>query len=1391
MPTRENPSSDARAAHILESLADPLVAFDREYRYTYISKRAAEILGQTPEELLGRCMWDLLPGDRDTGFQEACRRAWAEGRPVTVERYSREMGRWVENFIYPFGDEACTQWRDITQRKLEQEALRHSGERLRFAQRAGGSGTFDWEIPSNVNLWSEELLALYGFRGGEFGGTLQDWEACLLPEDRERTMAVLRKSLETGAYDVEFRIRRHDTGEVRWMFGRGEVTFDAAGRPVRMLGINVDITDRKLAEQARQESEERFRTLADNMSQLAWMTDAAGGIIWYNRRWYEYTGTTLEDVRGWGWRKLHHPQHVKRVVARIRHSFETGEPWEDTFPLRGRDGQYRWFLSRALPVRDSEGRLLRWFGTNTDITEHLQTEDRLRESERRYRGLFESLPEGIMVGEILCDAENRPVDWRYREMNPAAAAMIGRDPAELIGKRVRELFPHSDWDEWVRVFGAVALSGKPGRLEGYGPLSGRYLELLLNSPSPGVFSAVITDVTERRREREWMRVTLASITDAVLATDGEGKVAFLNRMAAELAGWSEEDAVGRPAAEVLWLLDEQSRRPSKNLAAHVLAEGRPAALAAPAVLLARDGREVAVEESAAPIRDSDGKVIGAVLVLRDVTTQRRDAQALREREEQFRTLANALPQLCWMADAGGRLHWFNQRWYDYTGATPAEMEGSGWQKMHHPELLPGIMERWQATLSTCEPFDMILPLRGADSIFRPFLTRVMPVRDEQGNVLRWVGTHTDIGEQIRTEEALRRGEERFRALVMATSEIMYRMGPDWTEMRRLEGRGFLADSMQPNRTWLEEYIPGDERARVQEAISRAIRQKTMFELEHRVVRRDGTAGWAFSRAVPVLRPDGEIEEWFGVASDITERKDAEAALRASEARERARSAELQAVLEAAPVALFVAQDAECRTVMGSRMTYEMLRLEPGAHVPGWSPRFRAMRDGRDIPAEELPVHKAASTGQAVRNYEFDVVFQDGTSRHMLGDAVPLFDDAGRPRGSVGAFVDISERKRNEERLRQTQKLESIGLLAGGIAHDFNNLLTGIMGNASLVLDEVPPGPAERIKEVVAAAERAAHLTRQLLAYSGKGQFVVRDLDVSQAVQEIGDLVQFSLPKSVQLAVTVEKRLPLVRMDPGQLQQILMNLVINAGEALGEGNPGRITVATSMRDIEREFVDAAGGLTPAGRYVCVEIGDTGSGIDAEARPKIFDPFFTTKFTGRGLGLAAVAGIVRSLSGGITVDTAVGYGTTFRVFLPAAEARGQEAEAQGDVAGRATVLVVDDERSVRDFIAAVLRKQGYRVLTASDGREALALCQQPGTEIDAAVLDIVMPLMGANELLPAMKELRPNMRVLLTSGYSESEARRLCAAYPGADFIQKPYTAQQISRAITEMLEARNL
>ncbi len=322
---------------------------------------------------------------------------------------------------------------------------------------------------------------------------------------------------------------------------------------------------------------------------------------------------------------------------------------------------------------------------------------------------------------------------------------------------------------------------------------------------------------------------------------------------------------------------------------------------------------------------------------------------------------------------------------------------------------------------------------------------------------------------------------------------------------------------------------------------------------------------------------------------------------------------------------------------------------------------------------------------------------------VLGNAVPLLGEDGRPRGAVGTFTDITERKRNQERLRQTQKLESIGLLAGGIAHDFNNLMTGILGNASLVLNDVEEATAERIRDIIACAERAADLTRQLLAYSGKGQFIAQDLNVAEAVNQIGGLVQFSIPKSVQLSVTTETRLPPVRMDPGHLQQILMNLVINAGEAIGEGHPGKVNVTTSIAEVEENLIDALGEEVPPGRYVTIEVTDSGEGMGEEHLPRIFDPFFTTKFTGRGLGLAAVAGILRSLRGGITVSSEPGRGSMFRVVLPAAGRREERAGGEEDVApgDSATVLVVDDEPSVRDLIDHVLRRRGYRVLLASMG------------------------------------------------------------------------------------------
>jgi PAS domain S-box-containing protein len=527
--------------------------------------------------------------------------------------------------------------------------------------------------------------------------------------------------------------------------------------------------------------------------------------------------------------------------------------------------------------------------------------------------------------------------------------------------------------------------------------------------------------------------------------------------------------------------------------------------------------------------------------------------------------------------------------------------------------------------------------------------------------------------------------------------------------------------------------------------------------------------------------DGAATQW----RDITR-------VREVAERARARAAELEAVMEAVPISIMITRDPEGRVVVGNRQSYEMhgrpvgsnLSAAPGPDEP--HPAFRVLRDGVEVPPEELPLRKAVTTGLPVRNYELDLVFEDGTTYTLLGHAVPLLGEDGTRAGAVAAFLDVTERKRNEEHLRQTQKLESLGILAGGIAHDFNNLLTGIMGNASMILEDVPPEAASLLDEVISSADRAANLTRQLLAYSGKGQFVVRDLDVSRTVHELANLAEVSLPRSVELAVTVQQRLPAVRMDPSQFQQIVMNLVINAGEAIGEGNPGKVSVSTSMIDLDGALMDAAGNEVAAGRYVCVKVADTGCGIEPGNMARVFEPFFTTKFTGRGLGLAAVAGILRALKGGITVESAPGAGSAFRVLLPAARRAALQPQPEEPMPGQATVLVVDGEAAVRDFIAATLRRQGHRILVATDDRDVLAILEREGGGIDAIVLDVVAPMTGANDWPLRIAAGNANLKVVLTSGYSEPEARRLCPAFPGAMFIQKPYTAQQIAAAVEQLL-----
>ena len=387
--------------------------------------------------------------------------------------------------------------------------------------------------------------------------------------------------------------------------------------------------------------------------------------------------------------------------------------------------------------------------------------------------------------------------------------------------------------------------------------------------------------------------------------------------------------------------------------------------------------------------------------------------------------------------------------------------------------------------------------------------------------------------------------------------------------------------------------------------------------------------------------------------------------------------------------------------------------------------------------------------------------------------------------------DITERKKadnalreSEARVRHAQKLESLGVLAGGIAHDFNNLLAVIQGNAELAMLDLSDERAVRLSmdEIRKASARAAELTHQMLAYAGRGKFVVEPVNLSRLVRDMADLLKISIAKKIRMEYELAESPPMIAADAAQVRQVVMNLITNAAEAIGE-EAGAITLTTGVVDADRTMLSEAyfDDELPEGRYVFLRVSDTGRGMDSDVRSRLFDPFFSTKFTGRGLGLAAVLGIVRAHQGAIRIDSSVGRGTAFDVLLPcgaqiapaAAPARDEAPESLVAWRAEGTALVVDDEQAVRAMAARMLRDVGFNVLTACNGREAVEVFAEHADGIVVVLLDLTMPEMGGEEAFAALRTIRPDVPVVLCSGYTEEDAAARFAGKGLSGFLHKPF------------------
>jgi two-component system, cell cycle sensor histidine kinase and response regulator CckA len=450
-------------------------------------------------------------------------------------------------------------------------------------------------------------------------------------------------------------------------------------------------------------------------------------------------------------------------------------------------------------------------------------------------------------------------------------------------------------------------------------------------------------------------------------------------------------------------------------------------------------------------------------------------------------------------------------------------------------------------------------------------------------------------------------------------------------------------------------------------------------------------------------------------------------------------------------------------------------------------------DGSPYLSQEGALFHAIHSGESKR-VTSDMLYRKGGEAFPVDYSASPITHEGEIIGAVALFSDISERKLTEEKFRQTAKLESLGVLAGGIAHDFNNLLTGILGNASLVLwsDALAKTDREKLEFIVQSSERAADLTKQMLAYAGKGKIEVRSVLVSNVIRDTASLLATMIPKTVRLHLDLSDTSP-IEGDPSQIQQVAMNLVINAGESIGEPYPGTITVQTreELLDVEAAQKLGAGELA-AGLYVVLEVADTGCGMGPEVQARIFDPFYSTKFTGRGLGLAAVHGIVTGHRGAIRVLSSPGAGSRFQVYVPAATQKlatvvpAKIPEWKAGVSGR--VMIIDDEEMILKTTQGVLRSSGFETVVVNNGEDAIALFKQEHAGISVVLLDMMMPGMGGDEVLRYLRVIRRDIPVIVTSGYTEEQVMRYFSGRRVSAFLQKPYRSDALIEIVGRVVQA---
>ncbi len=660
------------------------------------------------------------------------------------------------------------------------------------------------------------------------------------------------------------------------------------------------------------------------------------------------------------------------------------------------------------------------------------------------------------------------------------------------------------------------------------------------------------------------------------------------------------------------------------------------------------------------------------------------------------------------------------------------------------------------------------------------------VRDERQQPIFLVGIAADLTERKRVEEEIYRSKQMLQLVLDNIPQRVFWKDRDFRYIGCNKAFASDASASHPREViGRNDYeLPWKENADLYRSDDRQVMETGSSKLayEEPQVREGGRPLWLRTNKVPLHDRQGQIIGVLGTYEDITEQRRAEQALRASEEKYRKFFEEdLSGVYISTPDGSLLACNPTFLQIFGFNSLEEAMTTDLASLYPARGDRqvfLRRLKENRKLERQEVEARS-----------------KDGKPIFLIESAFGVFDDRAELVEIKGYLFDNTVRKKLEEQFRQSQKMEAVGRLAGGIAHDFNNLLTCINGYSELLILKMDKNDPSRrfVQEIYAAGERAAKLTRQLLAFSRRQILQPEIVDFNSVVQGLEHMIRRLIGEDIDLCVVPARNLGQVRADPGQIEQVIMNLVVNARDAMPHG--GHLIIQTADVELDEGFVLEHTGAK-AGKYVMLSVRDNGCGMSPEIRSHLFEPFFTTKELGKGtgLGLSTVYGIVKQSDGYIAVDSEEGVGTSFAIYLPRVEglpdSDGKKCATDAPPQGCETILLVEDEPSVLELAQSLLRRRGYHVISAHDGPTALKICDENTAPISLLITDVVMPKMGGQELAREIMARRPDIKVLFVSGYSEEAILNQGLLETGTAFLQKPFTADALPRIVREILDSTN-